>query len=209
MATITTANKDLLVVQDLKKYFPVRSGLLQKVTAWVKAVDGVSFTVREGETLGLVGESGCGKTTIGRTILRLTPYTGGTTFFDGEDVFAKKGAELKALRRNMQIVFQDPYSSLDPRMPVGEIIGEGLADSRHRDQGRARRDRDPDAGQGRAEPLSRPPVSARVLRRAAAAHRHRPRPGAEPAVHRLRRAGVGAGRLDPVAGAQPAEEAAG
>ena len=126
MATITTANKDLLVVQDLKKYFPVRSGLLQKVTAWVKAVDGVSFTVREGETFGLVGESGCGKTTIGRTILRLTPYTGGTTFFDGEDVFAKKGAELKALRRNMQIVFQDPYSSLDPRMPVGEIIGEGL-----------------------------------------------------------------------------------
>ena len=126
MATITTANKDLLVVQDLKKYFPVRSGFLQKVTAWVKAVDGVSFTVREGETLGLVGESGCGKTTIGRTILRLTPNSGGSVFFDGEDVFARKGAELKALRRNMQIVFQDPYSSLDPRMPVGEIIGEGL-----------------------------------------------------------------------------------
>ncbi len=126
MATITTANKDLLVVQDLKKYFPVRSGVMQKVTAWVKAVDGVSFTVREGETLGLVGESGCGKTTIGRTILRLTPNSGGSVFFDGEDVFARKGAELKTLRRNMQIVFQDPYSSLDPRMPVGEIIGEGL-----------------------------------------------------------------------------------
>ena len=126
MATITTANKDLLVVQDLKKYFPVRSGVMQKVTAWVKAVDGVSFTVREGETLGLVGESGCGKTTIGRTILRLTPNSGGSVFFDGEDVFARKGTELKTLRRNMQIVFQDPYSSLDPRMPVGEIIGEGL-----------------------------------------------------------------------------------
>ncbi len=126
MATITPSKRDLLVVDNLKKYFPVRSGLLQRVTAWVQAVDGVSFAVREGETFGLVGESGCGKTTIGRTILRLTPQTGGTVFFDGEDVFSKRGAELKALRRNMQIVFQDPYSSLDPRMPVGEIIAEGL-----------------------------------------------------------------------------------
>ena len=126
MAGIATPQRDLLVVEALKKYFPVRTGLLQRVSAWVQAVDGVSFRVREGETFGLVGESGCGKTTIGRTILRLTPQTGGTVFFDGEDVFSKRGAELKALRRNMQIVFQDPYSSLDPRMPVGEIIGEGL-----------------------------------------------------------------------------------
>ncbi len=126
MTTITTAKRDLLVVQDLKKYFPVRSGLFQRVTAWVQAVDGVNFTVRDGETFGLVGESGCGKTTIGRTVLRLTPNTGGSVFFDGEEVFGKRGAELKALRRNMQIVFQDPYSSLDPRMPVGEIINEGL-----------------------------------------------------------------------------------
>jgi oligopeptide/dipeptide ABC transporter ATP-binding protein len=126
MAKLSATNKDLLVVDNLKKYFPVRAGLLQKVAAWVQAVDGVSFTVREGETFGLVGESGCGKTTIGRTILRLTPQTGGSVFFDGEDVFSKRGAELKALRRNMQIVFQDPYSSLDPRMPVGEIIAEGL-----------------------------------------------------------------------------------
>ncbi len=126
MTTITTAKQDLLVVQGLKKYFPVRTGLFQRVTAWVQAVDGVSFTVREGETFGLVGESGCGKTTIGRTILRLTPNTGGTAFFDGEDIFSKRGAELKQLRRNMQIIFQDPYSSLDPRMPVGEIINEGL-----------------------------------------------------------------------------------
>lgn len=126
MTKINTPQKDLLVVENLKKYFPVRSGLLQRVSAWVQAVDDVSFTVREGETFGLVGESGCGKTTIGRTILRLTPSTGGTVFFDGEDVFAKRGAELKRLRRNMQIVFQDPYSSLDPRMPVGAIIAEGL-----------------------------------------------------------------------------------
>ena len=126
MSKLNAPKKDLLVIENLKKYFPVRSGLFQRVTAWVQAVDGVSFSVREGETFGLVGESGCGKTTIGRTVLRLTPHTGGTVYFDGEDVFAKRGAELKALRRNMQIVFQDPYSSLDPRMPVGEIIAEGL-----------------------------------------------------------------------------------
>ena len=126
MTQLKTPQKDLLVVENLQKYFPVRSGLLQRVTAWVQAVDNVSFTVREGETFGLVGESGCGKTTIGRTVLRLTPKTGGSVFFDGEDVFGKRGAELKALRRNMQIVFQDPYSSLDPRMPIGAIIAEGL-----------------------------------------------------------------------------------
>jgi len=116
----------MLVVDNLKKYFPVRSGLLQRVSAWVKAVDGVSFTIREGETFGLVGESGCGKTTVGRTILRLVPSNGGSVFFDGEDVFAMGKREFKGMRRNMQIVFQDPYSSLDPRMPVGEIISEGM-----------------------------------------------------------------------------------
>ena len=120
------SSKDMLVVNDLKKYFPVRSGLLQRVNAWVKAVDGVSFTIREGETFGLVGESGCGKTTVGRTILRLLPHNGGSVFFDGEDVFAMSRREFKALRRDMQIVFQDPYSSLDPRMPVGDIIAEGM-----------------------------------------------------------------------------------
>ena len=118
--------KDLLVVDNLKTYFPVRAGIFQRVVAHVKAVDGVSFTIREGETFGLVGESGCGKTTVGRTILRLIPASGGTVFFDGEDVLNKPRGEMKALRRNMQIVFQDPYSSLDPRMPVGDIIAEGL-----------------------------------------------------------------------------------
>lgn len=118
--------KDMIVVKDLKKYFPVKSGLLQRVTAQVKAVDGVSFTIREGECLGLVGESGCGKTTVGRTILRLIEPTAGSVTFDGTDVFKTERAALKTLRRNMQIIFQDPYSSLDPRVPIGESIGEGL-----------------------------------------------------------------------------------
>jgi oligopeptide/dipeptide ABC transporter ATP-binding protein len=119
-------NNDLLVVQDLVKYFPVKSGLLQRIVAWVQAVDKVNFTVKKGETLGLVGESGCGKTTVARTILRLIPATGGKVYFEGKDVFALDKREMKALRREMQIVFQDPYSSLDPRMPVGQSIAEGL-----------------------------------------------------------------------------------
>ncbi|MBW7884750.1 MAG: ABC transporter ATP-binding protein, partial [Caldilineaceae bacterium] len=124
--SVDVTKKDLLVVQNLKTYFPVRAGVFQRVVAWVKAVDDVSFTVKEGETFGLVGESGCGKTTVSRSILRLIPATAGTVFFDGQDVFNLRSNELKALRRNMQIVFQDPYSSLDPRMPIGDIIAESL-----------------------------------------------------------------------------------
>jgi oligopeptide/dipeptide ABC transporter ATP-binding protein len=119
-------NENLLVVQDLVKCFPIRKGLLQRVRAHVCAVDGVSFTIRPGETLGLVGESGCGKTTLARTILRLIPATGGEVTFDGRDVFALDSRELKHLRRDMQIIFQDPFSSLDPRMRAGESITEGL-----------------------------------------------------------------------------------
>jgi oligopeptide/dipeptide ABC transporter ATP-binding protein len=118
--------KDLVVVKKLVKYFPVRSGLLQRVTAWVQAVDGVSFTIRQGETLGLVGESGCGKTTVGRAMLRLIEPTSGSVVFDGTDVLHLKGNALKSMRRNMQIIFQDPYASLDPRMPIGESVMEGL-----------------------------------------------------------------------------------
>jgi oligopeptide/dipeptide ABC transporter ATP-binding protein len=116
----------LVEVHDLVKYFPVRAGLLQRVSGWVQAVDHVSFSVQPGETLGLVGESGCGKTTVGRTILRLVSATGGQVLFGGRNVFDASRAELKILRRDMQIIFQDPYSSLDPRMPVGQSIGEGL-----------------------------------------------------------------------------------
>ncbi|MFN2107817.1 MAG: ABC transporter ATP-binding protein [Candidatus Promineifilaceae bacterium] len=116
----------LLDVQNLVKYFPVRGGILQRVQGWVKAVDDVSFHIYEGETLGLVGESGCGKTTAGRTVLRLIPATSGKVMFDGEDLFSLNASQLKRIRREMQIIFQDPYSSLDPRMPVGESISEGL-----------------------------------------------------------------------------------
>jgi len=116
----------LVEVDNLVKYFPVRAGLLQRVVNYVKAVDDVSFFVRKGETLGLVGESGCGKTTVGRTMLRLIEPTGGAVRFEGRDVFSMKPREMKVARRDMQIIFQDPYASLDPRVPIGESIMEGL-----------------------------------------------------------------------------------
>jgi len=118
--------KILVDVQNLKKYFPVRSGLLQRVVGWVKAVDDVSFHIYEGESFGLVGESGCGKTTVGRTLLHLIPPTGGKVYFDGQEIVELSDSDLMDLRQNMQIIFQDPFSSLDPRMPVGESIAEGL-----------------------------------------------------------------------------------
>lgn len=118
--------KKLLEVKNLVKYFPVRGGVFQHVVAWVQAVDDVSFDIRAGETVGLVGESGCGKTTVGRTLLRLIEPTSGSVIFDGVDVAQLKGKDLKAMRRQMQIIFQDPYASLDPRMPIGESIAEGL-----------------------------------------------------------------------------------
>ncbi len=119
-------NDVLLRVEDLKVHFPIRTGVFSRVSGWVKAVDGVSFEVRRGETLGLVGESGCGKTTTGRAILRLIEPTGGRVYFDGHDVCALERDKLKALRRHMQIIFQDPYSSLNPRLTVGSAIMEVL-----------------------------------------------------------------------------------
>ncbi len=116
----------LLQVRGLTKHFPVRSGLLQRMTGAVKAVDGVSFDIAPGETLALVGESGCGKTTTGRAVLRLVEPTAGDIIFDGTDVRALDGEPLRRLRRRMQIVFQDPYGSLNPRMTVGAAIREGL-----------------------------------------------------------------------------------
>jgi len=117
---------DLLKVSHLKKYYPVKTGILQRVSDHVLAVDDVSFTVKQGETLGLVGESGCGKTTIGRAILRLTEPTAGEVEFDGKNLLKLKGEEMKAVRRDMQIIFQDPYASLDPRVRIGDSVMEGL-----------------------------------------------------------------------------------
>jgi oligopeptide/dipeptide ABC transporter ATP-binding protein len=116
----------LLDVRDLVLHFPVRSGLFSRVSAWVRAVDGISFKIAAGETLGLVGESGCGKTTAGRAVLRLLEPTSGEVMFDGRDLLAMSRRELRAARQRMQIVFQDPYASLNPRMTVGNIIGEPL-----------------------------------------------------------------------------------
>jgi len=120
-------NDSLLKVLDLKKHFPVKKGVFSRTVAHVRAVDGVSFEVKKQETLGLVGESGCGKTTVGRTLLRLLEPTDGKVFFGDESIFDLDKYELRLLRRRMQIIFQDPYASLNPRMTVEQIVGEGLA----------------------------------------------------------------------------------
>lgn len=116
----------MLEVRDLQKHFPVRKGLFGRVTGHVHAVDGVSFAIGAGETLGLVGESGCGKTTVGRTVLRLLAPTAGTIRLDGDDITRLGSRELRPYRRRMQIIFQDPFSSLDPRMSAADIVGELL-----------------------------------------------------------------------------------
>lgn len=118
--------ENMLEVNKMKKYFPIKDGVMQRTVGYVKAVDGISFNIRRGTTMGLVGESGCGKTTVGRTVLRLNDISGGEVLFDGIDVHKLPSKALRQLRPQMQIIFQDPYSSLSPRLPIEEIIGEAV-----------------------------------------------------------------------------------
>ncbi len=126
MNEVMNPEQNLVDVVNLVKYYPVMGGVFRRVVAHVKAVDDVSFSIKRGETLGLVGESGCGKSTVGHTMIRLLDHTSGKVLFNGDDVFSLKGDALKQMRKNMQIIFQDPYASLDPRLPIGESIAEGL-----------------------------------------------------------------------------------
>ena len=159
----------ILQVKDLKKYFPIKGGMLNKTVGYVKAVDGVTFNLKRGTTMGLVGESGCGKTTTGRTILRLSgEKTDGQVLFNGQEVYDLNAKEMRDMRTKMQIIFQDPFSSLQPL--------QGGVRRLHRQ------------GHGRLRPAVLPqgPLSPRVLRRPAPAYLHRPRSGSEARVHRLR-----------------------
>lgn len=126
MSEKTEKQDYILQVSHLKKYFPIKGGMFGKQIGAIKAVDDVSFNIKRGTTMGLVGESGCGKSTTGRTLLRLIPKTDGTVLFNGKDIYSMDHKELRDLRTKMQIIFQDPYSSLSPRLPVGEIIGEAV-----------------------------------------------------------------------------------
>src|SRR5438132_5761713 len=125
LAETSVASKTLLDVRDLKMYFPLTRGIvLQRVVGYVRAVDGVDFTIERGQTLGLVGESGSGKTTIGRTVTRLYKPTAGQILFDNQDLAKMQGEELRLMRRQVQMVFQDPYASLNPRFTIGSLISE-------------------------------------------------------------------------------------
>lgn len=139
-----TKNDYLLKVDDLRTYFAVKKGLLRRTVGYVKAVDGISFGIEKGQTLGLVGESGCGKTTVARSIVRLVPATAGKVFFEQRDILAAEVVELRRLRSQISLIFQDPYGSLNPRMTIGNIVGEPLkvqrkiadGDSHHRSESR-------------------------------------------------------------------------
>ena len=137
--SVMATDEELIAVENLVKYYPIMSGVLRRKVGDVKAVDDVTFAVSKGEVLGLVGESGCGKSTLGRTLLRLLPATAGTIRYRGEDVSDRSGPELRRLRRKLQIIFQDPYGSLNPRMPVSDIIGEGLVAQADKENGWAKR----------------------------------------------------------------------
>ena len=211
-------NEIILDVQNLKKYFPIRGGLITRTVGHVKAVDGISFKLRRGETLGIVGESGCGKSTAGRTILRLHDITDGKVIFKGEDLAKCSKKEMRAKRLQMQMVFQDPYASLNPRMTVGNIIGEALLDHKLMSKAEAREkvletmeicglptyyiNRYPhEFSGGQRQRIG--------IARSLILNRHRPRARHEPEVRRLRRGCFRAGRVYSVTDHQPARRSSG
>ena len=200
----------LVEVENLAKHFPIMRGVFRRQVGSVRAVDGVDFQIRERETLGLVGESGCGKSTAGRVILRLYEPTTGRIAFRGEDIGQVRGESLRRLRQSMQMVFQDPQDSLNPRMTVGSIVGEPLVEHGDCEAAAALDERvDELLNAVGFERALCEPLSARVLGRPAPAHRHRP--GARPrtGVHRLRRTHRRARRLDPGPGGEPPAGSAG
>ncbi len=178
------AREPLLEVRDLVKHYPLTRGVLfKKQIGAVKAVDGVSFDLYKGETLGIVGESGCGKSTVARMLVNLERPTSGQIRYQGEDVTRLSGRALKAVRRDIQMVFQDPYTSLNPRMTVGDIVGEPY--EIHPEVAPKRRPPPQGAGAAggrRPQPRARQPLPAPVLRRPAPAHRHRPRLALRPRI---------------------------
>ena len=201
----------VLDVQDLKVHYPVRKGPLRRIVSWVKAADGVSFTLRAGETLALLGESGCGKTTTGKALLRLIDgaHVSGRAMLLGHDLLAADRRSLQRLRQDIQIVFQDPFASLDPRMRIGDILDEGLESLRRGISPRERATRAARLVERVGLPADAQPLSARVFRRPAPAHRHRPRAGGRAQGADLRRTHLRAGRVGAGADPGPAERIAG
>ena len=176
----------LLVLDGVTKHFVARRSLLGLPTALVRAVDNVSFSVKQGETLALVGESGCGKSTVGRLALRLIEPTAGSVRFAGQDLASLSQTELRRARAGAQLIFQDPYSSLNPRMRVGEIAGRTAAVAHRPVAGGPPRPGRRAFAHGRPGAPARPTLSARVLRRSTSTHRHRPGLGAATQTDRLR-----------------------